>query len=234
MKLQAEVQCSLCGKWLFDTGQFRRDDAGKVFCRSRSRCFRGVARPEMRRFANRFGSEGPRPRSCPGSRSCPTGGLPRPPRHRRAFPRQPQRGQPAHAARRRDRNRRAAGNSPPRFARLARENAGVRGSAARRKPRHQAIRDSGGRSGRKAAPRPPAHCARQPGRGAASHPLLKVASGVALTTGELKIEFFGTEDFMQKFGAVVYALENDYEQISAFIEAEASHPADQAACGESS
>ncbi|MGA2435304.1 MAG: hypothetical protein ABSG25_08465, partial [Bryobacteraceae bacterium] len=43
--------------------------------------------------------------------------------------------------------------------------------------------------------------------------------GVALFGAELRIEFFGTEDFLGKFAAMVYALQNDYEQISAFIEA---------------
>ncbi len=43
--------------------------------------------------------------------------------------------------------------------------------------------------------------------------------GVDLEAGELRIQFFGTEDFLQKFGAVVFALNNDYEQISEFIEA---------------
>src|SRR5215510_12266423 len=38
--------------------------------------------------------------------------------------------------------------------------------------------------------------------------------GVELTPSELRITFSGTGDFLQKFGAVVYALNNDYEQIS--------------------
>jgi hypothetical protein len=43
--------------------------------------------------------------------------------------------------------------------------------------------------------------------------------GVDLQAGELRIQFRGTEDFLQKFGAVVFALQNDFEQISEFIEA---------------
>jgi hypothetical protein len=42
--------------------------------------------------------------------------------------------------------------------------------------------------------------------------------GVDLAPGELRIAFFGTEDFLQKFGAVVYALNNDFEKIESFIE----------------
>ncbi len=34
--------------------------------------------------------------------------------------------------------------------------------------------------------------------------------GVELTARELRIQFAGTEDFLQKFGAVVFALHNDY------------------------
>ena len=39
-----------------------------------------------------------------------------------------------------------------------------------------------------------------------------------LEPSALKIEFFGTEDFLGKIGALVYALDNDYEAISEFIE----------------
>jgi len=41
--------------------------------------------------------------------------------------------------------------------------------------------------------------------------------GVELTPGELRIQFTGTEDFLQKFGAVVFALHNDYEAIAEFL-----------------
>jgi len=41
--------------------------------------------------------------------------------------------------------------------------------------------------------------------------------GVDLQPGELRIQFSGSEDFLQKFGAVVYALHNDFEAISEFI-----------------
>ncbi len=42
--------------------------------------------------------------------------------------------------------------------------------------------------------------------------------GVELSRGELRIGFFGTEDFLQKVGAVVFALQNDLEKIESFIE----------------
>lgn len=45
--------------------------------------------------------------------------------------------------------------------------------------------------------------------------------GVDLQPGELRIQFTNTADFLQKFGAVVFALNNDYEQISEFIESAA-------------
>ena len=46
----------------------------------------------------------------------------------------------------------------------------------------------------------------------------KLPPNVTLTPRSLHIEFFGTEDFLQSFGTVVYALHNDYEAISAFLE----------------
>lgn len=42
--------------------------------------------------------------------------------------------------------------------------------------------------------------------------------GVDLAPTELRIAFCGTEDFLQKFGAVVYALHNDFEKMQEFIE----------------
>jgi hypothetical protein len=45
--------------------------------------------------------------------------------------------------------------------------------------------------------------------------------GVELSPARLTIEFYGTEDFLEKFGAVVFALQNDFEAISQFIETEA-------------
>ena len=42
--------------------------------------------------------------------------------------------------------------------------------------------------------------------------------GVDLSPGELRIAFHGTGDFLQKVGAVVYALQNDFEKIQDFIE----------------
>ena len=49
----------------------------------------------------------------------------------------------------------------------------------------------------------------------------KLPAGVTLSPARLMIEFFGTEDFLEKFGAVVFALQNDLGEISAFIESEA-------------
>jgi hypothetical protein len=49
-------------------------------------------------------------------------------------------------------------------------------------------------------------------------------AGVELTPSSLHIDFFGTEDFLGKFGAVVYALHNDYECISEFVEGAATGP----------
>ena len=43
--------------------------------------------------------------------------------------------------------------------------------------------------------------------------------GVHLQRGKLEIDFRGPEDFLQKFGAVVFALQNDWEAISEFLEA---------------
>jgi hypothetical protein len=42
--------------------------------------------------------------------------------------------------------------------------------------------------------------------------------GVDLSPTELRITFCGTEDFLEKFGAVVFALNNDFEKIEKFIE----------------
>jgi hypothetical protein len=46
----------------------------------------------------------------------------------------------------------------------------------------------------------------------------KLPEGVDLQPGELRIQFSGTQDFLEKFGAVVFALNNDYEQISDFMD----------------
>lgn len=48
--------------------------------------------------------------------------------------------------------------------------------------------------------------------------------GVDLAAGNLRIAFHGTEDFLQKFGAVVYALNNDFEKIQEFIEGGTLNP----------
>jgi hypothetical protein len=46
----------------------------------------------------------------------------------------------------------------------------------------------------------------------------KLPPGVALSPTRLTIDFIGTEDFLQKIGAIVFALQNDYEAVSEFIE----------------
>jgi hypothetical protein len=46
----------------------------------------------------------------------------------------------------------------------------------------------------------------------------KLPANVTFTPNSLHIDFFGTEDFLAAFGAVVYALNNDYEAISGFME----------------
>ena len=45
--------------------------------------------------------------------------------------------------------------------------------------------------------------------------------GVELSPARLTIDFFGTEDFLEKLGAVVFALQNDFETISDLIRHEA-------------
>lgn len=46
----------------------------------------------------------------------------------------------------------------------------------------------------------------------------QLPAGVSLSPARLTIDFFGTEDFLEKFGAVVFALQNDFATISEFIE----------------
>jgi hypothetical protein len=46
----------------------------------------------------------------------------------------------------------------------------------------------------------------------------KLPANVALTPQSLRIEFAGTEEFLKAFGALVYALHNDFEEISRFLE----------------
>lgn len=48
-------------------------------------------------------------------------------------------------------------------------------------------------------------------------------AGVDLTKTTLRIEFQGLQDFLQKIGTVVYALQNDLEVIEAFIESADCH-----------
>jgi hypothetical protein len=46
----------------------------------------------------------------------------------------------------------------------------------------------------------------------------KLPAGVELTPRSLTIEFLGAEDFLQKMGSVIFALQNDFEAIREFIE----------------
>jgi hypothetical protein len=42
-------------------------------------------------------------------------------------------------------------------------------------------------------------------------------AGVELTPTELRISFTGTREFLERFGAVVFALQNDFEKIEALL-----------------
>jgi hypothetical protein len=42
--------------------------------------------------------------------------------------------------------------------------------------------------------------------------------GIELRKGQLRIEFSGSADFLQKFGAVVFALQNEFDQIRDFLD----------------
>jgi hypothetical protein len=46
----------------------------------------------------------------------------------------------------------------------------------------------------------------------------KLPANVVLTPSSLHIEFGGAEEFLKAVGAVVYALQNDYEEIRVFLE----------------
>ncbi len=48
--------------------------------------------------------------------------------------------------------------------------------------------------------------------------------GVDLQPDCLRIEFSGSADFLRKVGAVVFALQNEYDQITAFLDRERSGP----------
>ena len=43
-------------------------------------------------------------------------------------------------------------------------------------------------------------------------------ANITFTPQSLRMDFYGTEDFLAAVGAIVYALQNDYHAISAFIE----------------
>ncbi len=46
----------------------------------------------------------------------------------------------------------------------------------------------------------------------------KLPEGIELTPRRLTIAFQGTQDFLQKFGAVVFALQNDYDTIAKYLD----------------
>jgi hypothetical protein len=46
----------------------------------------------------------------------------------------------------------------------------------------------------------------------------RLPANVELTPTSLHIDFHGTEDFLRAFGAVVYALNNDFEAVQEHIE----------------
>ena len=49
----------------------------------------------------------------------------------------------------------------------------------------------------------------------------KLPEGISLTSRELTVSFADSADFLRKIGAIVFALQNDYEAIREFID---SHP----------
>lgn len=57
---------------------------------------------------------------------------------------------------------------------------------------------------------------------------LHLPAGVELTAKRLTIEFAGMEDFLEKVGAMVFALQNDYEAIREFIGGSSLPPAPDA------
>jgi len=46
----------------------------------------------------------------------------------------------------------------------------------------------------------------------------RLPPGITLTTRQLTVEFASPEEFLQRMGAVIFALQNDYESIREFIE----------------
>ena len=46
----------------------------------------------------------------------------------------------------------------------------------------------------------------------------KLPPGVELSAGKLTVEFTGTQDFLEKVGSVIFALQNDFEAVRCFIE----------------
>jgi hypothetical protein len=52
----------------------------------------------------------------------------------------------------------------------------------------------------------------------ASSRFKKLPAGVELTPERLSIEFSGMKEFLEKFGAIVFALQNDYDAMSQYIE----------------
>jgi len=46
----------------------------------------------------------------------------------------------------------------------------------------------------------------------------KLPAGVELTPRRLTVEFAGAQDFLEKVGSVIFALQNDFDAVRAFIE----------------
>jgi len=52
----------------------------------------------------------------------------------------------------------------------------------------------------------------------------RLPAGITLTPKHLSIDFSSPEEFLQRVGSVIFALQNDYEAIRAFIESAATAP----------
>jgi hypothetical protein len=52
----------------------------------------------------------------------------------------------------------------------------------------------------------------------------RLPTGITLTPKRLSIDFSSPEEFLQRVGSVIFALQNDYEAVRAFIESEPKAP----------
>jgi hypothetical protein len=52
----------------------------------------------------------------------------------------------------------------------------------------------------------------------------RLPAGITLTPTRLSIDFSSPEEFLQRVGSVIFALQNDYEAVRAFIEAGTTAP----------